>query len=71
MSDYDNTMDMIQSLQIEAKTYTKKQFMCDEAVKAGAKVCVSLRGVLDYYFDKKGDFLGTSTEARNSWRPKK
>jgi hypothetical protein len=42
-------------------------FMNDKALKAGAGTCISVRGLVDFYFTKRGRFIGSATYAAKSW----
>jgi hypothetical protein len=48
--------------------YTEDKYMIDEAVKLGAVISICVRGRVDFYFDKKGKILGTSTDSIDSWK---
>jgi hypothetical protein len=42
-------------------------YICDEAVKRGCTVAISVRDEVDFHFNKKGELIGTSTNYQGSF----
>jgi len=51
-------------------TYHAKDpdYFDDAAIRSGAVVCFMLLDKINFYFDKDGRLVGTSTECRDSWK---
>lgn len=49
----------------------KPNFMATAAIKRGAVKCYVMRNEVDFYFNSKGQFLGTSTNSIDSWKPRR
>jgi hypothetical protein len=44
------------------------EFLSEEAVALGAVCCITVRDVLDLYYNKRGKQIGSATDGRGSFR---
>lgn len=67
MKEFRHVMAMLNQLNMEFKTFKSKKFIAEEAINAGAKYTVNVRGVLDICFDINGKVVGHYTDSANSF----
>lgn len=54
---------------LDSEVFVSRQYLHDQAVRLGATSCISIRGgVVDLYFDKNDQLVGTSTQSIKSFQ---
>ena len=51
--------------------FTDPQFLSEIAMSQGAVESIGVRSTVDFYFDKNGRIVGTTTHCRNSFYPRR
>lgn len=71
LSEKDTLIGILKKLNIGFKVYKDKQFIADEAIKAGATESICIRDNVDIAFDKNGKVLGSYTNGIKSYVARK
>lgn len=59
---------LLKQFKLPYKEHMRPDLMQDDAIDEGATLVVAIRDVIDIYFDKSGNYIGTATDEIESFR---
>ena len=71
MNEMQELLGFLQKTNTKYSTWADLECIDEASVKAGAVICISIRDVAHFNFDKDGVLLGTSTDCKGSNKVRK